>query len=71
MQDRRMQRIQRQLGSVVVVLQAAANEAESLTSQNLAEDLHRQLAELREIQGRIGDRGQTYRRARSFQRTRA
>ena len=65
MQDRRLARISRQLGSVVVVLSAAANEAETLQSQDLADDLHEHLLALKQIYANIGSTGQTYKRNRT------
>lgn len=62
MQDRRLQRVDRQLASVISVTTAAANEAESLNDQALADDLHKVLVELKKIHAGIGERGQRYRR---------
>lgn len=62
MQDLRMQRIHRQLGSSLTVLNAAAVEAEALRDQALAEDLHEHLHALKMIYAGISSRGQAYRR---------
>lgn len=60
MQDRRIARIDRQLGSVIVVLNAAASEAESLSDQALADDLHKQLYALKRIHAAIPQNGRKY-----------
>jgi hypothetical protein len=60
MQDKRITRIDRQLASVVVVITAAAHEAESLLDQRLADDLHEALAAVKRIHNGIGQRGQLY-----------
>jgi pyridoxal/pyridoxine/pyridoxamine kinase len=60
-QDRRLVRIDKQLASGISIVTASAHEAESLTDQTLANDLHEALAMLRKIHNAIGFTGQRYR----------
>jgi predicted ATPase len=71
MQDLRMTRIQKQLRSSTHMLEYAAAEAESLKSQDLAEDLHELLEVHRQVMSGISQRGQTYRRPHAFPTVRA
>jgi hypothetical protein len=56
-----MMRVDRQLASGISIITAACHESESLLSQQLAEDLHKALAELKRIHAGIGEKGQRYR----------
>jgi hypothetical protein len=60
MQDMSIQAVDRTLLSVISVLASAVARAESLSNQQLADDLHALLAEAKRISGGIGSRGQAY-----------
>lgn len=61
MQDISLTRVDRQLSSAIVVVQAAAREAERFSDQTLADDIHKVVVALKRITGGIGERGQKYR----------
>jgi len=62
MRDRRLQRVYVMVRALVDLLAKATEEAESLSDQELAEDLHAVLWRLRKVLEGIGERGQRYRR---------
>lgn len=62
MKDMSLQAVDRTVLSVISVLTAAVHRAETLTNQDLADDLHEVLAALKRISSGIGERGQAYKR---------
>ena len=60
MQDMNLAAVDRTVNSVISVLGAAIKRAETMSNQQLADDLHEVLRALKRISGGIGSRGQAY-----------
>lgn len=60
MQDYSLAAVDRTVASCISVLGAAVKRAETMTDQELAEDLYDVLAMLKRISSGIGTRGQKY-----------
>jgi hypothetical protein len=59
-QDLTIQAVDRSLTSTISVLASVIVRAEHLKDQQLADDLHALLREMKRISGGIGSRGQAY-----------